>query len=102
MISVFLRGAWSCVKTGGLCDWLGLLYRLPVTHNARLWDLEEDAWTQEMTGTKSSETVIPYNEYSENWDVGGPEELGVYKRLLLVACRGEVAIDSTLLRLIEV
>lgn len=55
-----------------------------------------------MTGDKSSETVIPYNEYSENWDVSGPEELWEYERLLLVACRGEVAIDSTLPRLIEV
>ena len=87
MISVFLQGAWSCVKTSGLCDQVGVLYRLPVAHNARLWDLEEDVWTQEMTGTKSSETFIPYNEYSENWDVSGLEKLGKYERLLLAACR---------------
>jgi hypothetical protein len=102
MISVFLRGAWSCVKTGGLCDQVGVLERLPVTHNARLWDLEEDMWTQEMTGIRCNETMIPYNEYSYGWDVSGSGDLGEYERLLLVACRGEVAIDSTLPRVMEV
>ena len=82
MTSIFLRGAWSC----GLCRQVGVLYGLPVAHNARLWDLEEDAWMQEMTGAKSGETAIPYSEYSENWDVSSPEELGEYERLLLVAC----------------
>ncbi|OCL15266.1 hypothetical protein AOQ84DRAFT_384152 [Glonium stellatum] len=102
MISAFLRGAWSCVKTGGFCDQVGVLHRLPITHNAQLWDLEEDAWTLGIAGNRSSEAMMPYDEYSEGWDASGSGNLGEYERLLLVACKGEVAIDSTIPRVMEV
>lgn len=90
-MSVFVRGAWSCVTMGGLCDQVPVLARLPLTKDVALWDLSAEEWvgkTARSSGHGAS--LIAYGDLSYCWNPDGTlEELSDFERLLLVACKGE-------------
>lgn len=94
-MSVFVRGAWSCVTQNGLCDQIPILARLPLTLDVKLWDSSETEWSErgEKVGSTcplESAVLTAYGDLSVSWEPGkrSVEELGAFERLLLVACRG--------------
>ncbi|KAF2643489.1 hypothetical protein P280DRAFT_394167 [Massarina eburnea CBS 473.64] len=88
MISVFLRGAWSCVTRGGLCDQVPVLARLPLTTDDKLWVENKNMFESRTPCRKKAEALVAYGEWSARWD-GDPRNLSDFQRLLLVACRGQ-------------
>jgi hypothetical protein len=92
LMSVFLRGAWSCVTKGGLCDQVPVLARLPLTRDVRLWGLESNEWMDSgiCTAGEPDGGLVAYGDLSYSWK---PEKdvdnLDAFERLLLAACRGD-------------
>ncbi|KAF2501342.1 hypothetical protein BU16DRAFT_500377 [Lophium mytilinum] len=93
LMSVFLRGAWWCVNNGGVCNQCPTLNRLPFTVDPQLWELEDGDWAAELS-TRAAKGMATYGQYARAFDPENQGELGVFERMLLVACRGEAAMDS--------
>ncbi|KAF1958772.1 hypothetical protein CC80DRAFT_407846 [Byssothecium circinans] len=93
MISVFLRGAWSCITRGGLCDQVPVLARLPLTTDDRLWVEGKEAFETRTPCGRKAEVLVAYGDWSSKWKSGehgdDPRGLGEFQRLLLVACKGK-------------
>ncbi|KAF2254903.1 hypothetical protein BU26DRAFT_559551 [Trematosphaeria pertusa] len=89
LMSVFLRGGWSCVNQGGLCDQVPVLARLPLTKDGSLWECDSAAWEQRGPCDKGVDCLIAYGDLSLGWKPGtDPEQLTGFQRMLLAACRG--------------
>ncbi|KAF2814954.1 uncharacterized protein BDZ99DRAFT_458911 [Mytilinidion resinicola] len=93
LMSVFLRGAWSCVTNGGVCEQCPTLNRLPVTIDPELWELAEGDWEAELSA-RAAKSMSTYGQYALSFNPENQGALGVFERMLLVACRGEAAMDS--------
>ncbi|KAF2738354.1 hypothetical protein EJ04DRAFT_549863 [Polyplosphaeria fusca] len=88
LLSVFLRGAWSSITQGGLCDQVPLLARLPVARDAKLWNSDVMEWEIRESCTTPGEKLIAYGDMSNMWrpdrDV---DQLTAWEKLLLAPCR---------------
>ncbi|KAF2109289.1 hypothetical protein BDV96DRAFT_605006 [Lophiotrema nucula] len=89
LLSVFLRGIWSAVTKGGVCDQVPVLSRLPIAGDARLWEYKMEEWVLQEPW-ENKEKVVTYQDFSSTWtgesDIGALTE---WQKLLLVACRGQ-------------
>jgi hypothetical protein len=91
LVSVFLRGGWSCVIRGGLCDQIPVLAKLPLNRHDRLWGADESEFEKRRAlGRKETESLVAYGEWAAEWN-GGKEVEGLtdWTRMLLAACRGQ-------------
>ncbi|KAF2476455.1 uncharacterized protein BDR25DRAFT_66148 [Lindgomyces ingoldianus] len=91
LMSTFLRGTWSAVGNGGLCEVVPILARLPMTRDNKLWELDGESWGRRAREQQKRGCLIAYGEFTlsfrvEEEDVGSLPE---FEKLLLVACRGE-------------
>ncbi|KAF2681281.1 hypothetical protein K458DRAFT_309863 [Lentithecium fluviatile CBS 122367] len=93
LISVFLRGGWSCINRGGLCDQIPVLAKLPLERYDVLWGVSDEGEFEMRRGMgkEAKESLVAYGEWAAEWrggrdDVGGLTE---WQRMLLAACRGK-------------
>lgn len=88
LMSVFLRGGWSCVTRDGVCDQVPLLARLPLSRDDSLWSTDEELFAAQHRCM--GECLVAYGDYGLEWKPGrdDPKQLSDYQRLLLVPCRG--------------
>ncbi|KAF2703885.1 hypothetical protein K504DRAFT_473583 [Pleomassaria siparia CBS 279.74] len=88
IMSVFIRGTWNALTSGGFCDQVPVLARLPLSKDGQLWHGDLHQWTEkEPCATQCLQT---YGEFSTAWQSGSPpDQLTDFERLLLVACRGK-------------
>lgn len=89
LLSVFLRGIWHCLKTGGYCDQVPILARLPMTRDFGLWASDAEEWTRRKEHIEEPKRLMAYLEFSQTWESGSnTNHLTEWEKLLLVACRG--------------
>ncbi|KAF2003923.1 hypothetical protein P154DRAFT_74286 [Amniculicola lignicola CBS 123094] len=84
LMSVFLRGVYSCVKNGGMCHVVPVLSNMPVTVTR---EIGVGGWGER----KKEDVTVAYEHFSLSWAAGRGkvEELSEWERLLLGACRGK-------------
>jgi hypothetical protein len=92
LVSVFLRGGWSCITRGGLCDQIPVLAKLPLNRSDGLWAADESEFEKKrMENRKSLDALVAYGEWAAEWNggTGDVEGLTDFQRMLLAACRGQ-------------
>lgn len=91
MISVFLRGAWSCFARGGYCDMVPVLARLPILQDKEFWSASPTEWEIRNPCTAQSvKGLVNLGEYTSKWSHDAAvEKLSDFERLMLAACRGK-------------
>lgn len=88
LMSVFVRGAWTCVTMNGLCDQVPLLARLPLTKDIKLWEMGPEEWSERTGALDNGAGLIAYGDLSYAWSPDRSlEQLSEFERLLLVACK---------------
>ena len=91
MMSVFMRGGWSALTNGGLCDQVPVLARLPVSKGDGNWNIDEAEFDRRLAVHGMKDQLVAYGDYSLEWNPGGDiGKLSEFQRLLLAPCRGLV------------
>jgi hypothetical protein len=90
IMAVFVRCGWSCLTQGGLADQVPLLARLPLTKDLEAWNCEAEEWEVRPVGfLEEGCSLTSYGDMALEWSLERRvEELDVFGRLLMAACRG--------------
>lgn len=88
IMSLFVKGAWSCYTKDGMCDIVPVLSRLPLTDDMGLWSLDTTEWIGRGVLTEQSKLrLTAYGDLVCGWKTKKSlEELDSSERLLF-ACR---------------
>ncbi|KAF2270844.1 hypothetical protein CC78DRAFT_3278 [Lojkania enalia] len=90
LLSVFLRGIWNCVRSGGYCDQVHILARLPLTRDFSLWQSDVGEWNRKAEGTMYAKSLMAYLDFTAGWKNGATtDHLTEWEKLLIIACRGK-------------
>jgi hypothetical protein len=92
LISVFLRGGWSCITRDGLCDQTPVLSKLPLNRSDELWGVDEKGFDERSVKEKGDAAcLVSYAEWAAEWEGGSGDVDGLtdFHRMLLAACRGK-------------
>lgn len=91
MMSVFVRGLYTAMKTG-YCDVIPSLSRLPVTDAGSLWRKREEDWWESTLSVEPR--MMKYAEYVHEWEKGPVADVDEFERTLLGVCKGQIRENS--------